>query len=213
MNLDSTIYWILFSVALVMVALWEMAHPWRGVSGQLVRRWRNHAALLFGSTAMLALIFRGTAALVAVAAQSNRFGLMRLTALPLAARIVLGILLLDLFGYFTHRLFHAVPSLWRVHQVHHSDAELDLSTGIRHHPFENLISHALSLGAIVVLAPPVGAVVALQALGVVQIFFSHANVNFPPGIERLLRLVLVTPEMHRVHHSDEMRDQNANLGE
>jgi len=213
MNLDPKIYWILFSLALVVAALWEMARPWRGVSLQLVRRWRNHAVLLFGSTAILALIFRGSAALVAVAAQNNRFGLLKVTALPLPARIVLGILLLDLFGYAMHRLYHAVPVLWRVHQVHHSDAEVDLSTGIRHHPFENLITHAFTLGAIVLLAPPAAAVVVLQALGVCQIFFSHANANMPRRTERLLRLIFVTPEMHRIHHSDEMRDQNANLGE
>ncbi len=213
MNLDPKIYWILFSLALVVAALWEMARPWRGVSQQLVRRWRNHAVLLFGSTAILTLIFRGTAVLVAVAAQNNRYGLLKLTALPLPVRIVLGILLLDLFGYATHRLYHAVPVLWRVHQVHHSDAEMDLSTGIRHHPLENLISHAFSLGAIVLLAPPAAAVIALQAMGVLQIFFSHANANLPRRVESALRLVFVTPEMHRVHHSDEMRDQNANLGE
>jgi len=213
MNLDATVYWTLFSAALVGVALWEMSNPWRSVSRQLMRRWGNHGALLLVYGAFLALVFRGSSVLVALAVQHSRFGLLNLIPLPLAARVMLGILLLDLFRYAEHRVLHSIPVLWRVHQVHHSDAEIDLSTGIRHHPLENLIAQVFSLATIVLLAPPASAVLALQAIGVVQAFFSHANANFPPTLERLLRFVLITPEMHRVHHSDEMRDQQANLGE
>ncbi len=213
MNLDAKVYWTLFSVALAGVALWEAVRPWRTVSTQLVRRWRNHGALLLIYGAFLAVAFRGSSVLVALAVQHSRFGLLNLTPLPLAARLILGILLLDFFRYVEHRLFHSVPALWRVHQVHHSDADIDLSTGVRHHPFENLISQVFSFATILLLAPPAAAVLTLEVIGVVHVFFSHANANFPPRLERLLRLILITPEMHRIHHSDEIRDQNANLGE
>jgi len=213
MNLEPTMYWMLFSAALVGVALWEVASPWRTVSSQLVRRWRNHGALLLLYGIFLALVSRLSAILLALAVQHSRFGLLNLIPLSLAARVILGILLLDLFRYLEHLAYHWVPVLWRVHQVHHSDADIDLSTGVRHHPFESLISQLLAYAAIVLVAPPAAAVLALQVIGVVHVFFSHANANFPPRLERLLRLVLITPEMHRVHHSDEMSDQNANLGD
>jgi sterol desaturase/sphingolipid hydroxylase (fatty acid hydroxylase superfamily) len=213
MNLDAKVYWTLFSAALAAVALWEVARPWRAVSGLLVRRWRNHGVLLLIYGAFLAVAFRGSSVLVALAVQHSRFGLLNLVPLTLPARVVLGILFLDLFRYLEHRLFHSVPLLWRVHQVHHSDADIDLSTGVRHHPFENMLSLAFSFATIVLLAPPTAAVLTLEIISVVHVFFSHANANFPPRFEGLLRLVLITPEMHRIHHSDEMRDQNANLGE
>ena len=213
MNLDPKVYWTLFSVALAAVALWEVARPWRAVSGLLVRRWRNHGVLLLIYGAFLALAFRGSSVLVALAVQHSRFGLLNMIPLTLPVRVVLGILFLDLFRYLEHRLLHSVPLLWRIHQVHHSDADIDLSTGVRHHPFENLLSLVFSFATIVLLAPPAAAVLTLEVIGVVHVFFSHANANFPPRLERLLRLVLITPEMHRIHHSDEIRDQNANLGE
>ncbi len=213
MNLDAKIYWIIFSAALAGVALWEAACPWRTVSTQLVRRWRNHGVLLLVYGAFLAIVFRGSSVFVALAVQHNRFGLLNITPLPLAARVILGILLLDLFRYVEHRVFHSIPLLWRVHQVHHSDGDIDLSTGVRHHPFENLVSLVFSFGTIALLAPPAAAVLTLQAIGVLHVFFSHANADVPPRFEKLLRLLLITPEMHRIHHSDEMRDQNANLGE
>jgi sterol desaturase/sphingolipid hydroxylase (fatty acid hydroxylase superfamily) len=213
MNLDPKVYWMLFSVALAGVALWEMLRPWRSVSEQLARRWSNHGALLLIYTAFLAAVFRGGSVLVAFAVQHNRFGLLNIIPLALPARLILGILLLDFSRYVAHWLFHAVPLLWRVHQVHHSDPDIDLSTGVRHHPFENIVAQVFSFATIVLVAPPAAAVVTLEAIGAVHVFFSHANANFPARLERLLRLVLITPEMHRIHHSEEMRDQNANLGE
>ena len=213
MDLDPKVYWTLFSVALAGVALWESARPWRPLSPELVRRWRNHGALVLIYGAFLAVVFRGSSVLVALAVQHSRFGLFNLLPLTLPARIALGILFLDFFRYLEHWLLHSVPLLWRVHQVHHSDADIDLSTGVRHHPFENLLGLVFSVAIILLLAPPAAAVLTLELVGVVHVFFSHANANFPPRWERLLRLVLITPEMHRIHHSDEVRDQNANLGE
>lgn len=213
MNLDPKVYWMLFSVALAGVALWEMLRPWRVVSAQLIRRWLNHGALLLIYETFLAVVFRDGSVLVALAAQHSRFGLLNILPLTPAARLILAILLLDCSRYVAHRLFHAVPLLWRVHQVHHSDLEFDLSTGVRHHPFENIVAQVFSFATIVLVAPPAAAVVTLEAIGAVHVFFTHANANFPARLERLLRLVLITPEMHRIHHSEEMRDQQANLGE
>jgi len=210
---EANVYWGLFSLALLAIALWEFFGAWRPVSKQLVRRWTNHAVLLIVSTLLAGLLFRTTAVYVAIAVSGSRFGLLNHSSAPLLVRTIAGILILDLFQYGMHRLYHAVPALWRIHRVHHSDPELDLSTGLRHHPLEALLQQASLLAFVALLAPPAVSVFAIELLGLFQDFFTHANANLPTWVEKPLRAVLITPEMHRIHHADEMRDQNANLGE
>jgi len=159
------------------------------------------------------LIYRASTVAVAVAVVNSKFGLLNRPSLPLAARWILGFVLLDLLRYGLHRAFHSVPLLWRVHQVHHSDPDVDLSTGLRNHPLEAIVVQGVFCLAIAVLAPPASAVLAMEFIGILQAFFSHANANLPVWMERLLGMLVVTPRMHRVHHSEEMREQNANLGE
>jgi sterol desaturase/sphingolipid hydroxylase (fatty acid hydroxylase superfamily) len=212
-NLEANAYWILFAAALLGIALWEMSSPWRTASPQLARRWRNHASLMAASAAITALIFRAGLVAVAAASANNRFGLLNRPWIPFALRCALALLLLDLLAYALHHVFHSVHLLWKVHQVHHSDHDLDLSTGVRHHPLESIAMQAATAAVIVILAAPPAAVFAVQLLGMLSSFFTHANASLPRWIERPLRMVLVTPEMHRVHHSDEVRDQRANLGE
>jgi len=211
-HFEANVYWGLFSAALLGIALWEMLRPWRGVSKHLVRRWRNHAALFFGSIIFIAGIFRTGAILIAVAVSNNHFGLFHWVPVPFFARAILAVLLLDLLQYGIHRASHAVPVLWRLHSVHHSDPDLDLSTGFRHHPFETLIVQAVYFAVIALLAPPVVSVFAVELLGLFQDFFTHANANLPQPLEKIVRAFLITPEMHRVHHSDAIGEQSANLG-
>lgn len=212
-RIEANAYWTLFTVALVAVAVWEMVRPWRSVSGQLVRRWRNHALLVVAASALGMLVYRGSLVMVAVTFNHSKYGLLNKPWLPLALRCIIAFVLLDLLAYAVHRAFHAVPLLWRVHQVHHSDPDLDLSTGFRNHPLEALILQSAYLGAIVLLAPPPVAVLAVQLAAILSAFFTHANATLPSWVDRPLRLVLVTPEMHRVHHSDQVSEQTANFAE
>ncbi len=211
--IEAQTYWAIFAVMILAVALWEMLRPWRAVSEKLVRRWRNHAGLLAIYTGISLLLYRGSAVALAVAAEHNRFGILNRPWLPLAVRCILAFLLLDLLRYGLHRALHSVPLLWRAHQVHHSDPDLDLSTGFRNHPLEGLFVHAIYYPAIALFAAPPVAVLAVELAGVVQEFVSHANASLPVWIEKPLRRIFVTPEMHRVHHSDEISEQNANLGD
>src|SRR5262249_41703854 len=143
----------------------------------------------------------------------NRFGLLNRDWIPFPIRVVAAILLIDLMRYGLHWVEHAVPMLWRVHQVHHSDTDFDLSTGLRAHPLERLISFVSYQLVIVLLAPPPIAVLISEALSVGQTFLSHANASLPEWIDRPLRALFITPNMHRVHHSVEIPEQNTNFGD
>jgi sterol desaturase/sphingolipid hydroxylase (fatty acid hydroxylase superfamily) len=212
-GIEANAYWILFSAALLGVALWEMARPWRTVSKRLARRWCNHALMMCVSIGTATLLFRASTVVVAVAVANSRFGLLNKPWLPLAVRLILGFVLIDLLRYALHRTFHSFPLLWRLHQVHHSDSDFDLSTGLRNHPLEVLVAHGGLCVAIAILAPPPAAVLAMELVAIAQAFFTHANASLPAWIERPFGMIFVTPQMHRVHHSEEMREQNANLGE
>jgi sterol desaturase/sphingolipid hydroxylase (fatty acid hydroxylase superfamily) len=212
-GIEANLYWILFAAALLGVALWEILRPWRRVSAQLTRRWSSHALMMCVSSGASLLIYRASLVIVAISVSNSRFGLLDRPWLPLALRWLLGFVLLDLSRYGLHRAFHSVPMLWRVHQVHHSDPDFDLSTGIRNHPLETLAAQGALWAVIAILAPPPGAVLAMELVAIVQAFFTHANANLPAWIERPIGMLFVTPQMHRVHHSEEMREQNANLGE
>jgi sterol desaturase/sphingolipid hydroxylase (fatty acid hydroxylase superfamily) len=127
-------------------------------------------------------------------------------------RFAVGFAVLDLAAYFSHRAFHAVSPLWRIHRVHHSETDLDLTTGLRFHPGEALLVQGLFLGVIAVLGIPPGAVALAALVVIVQDLFTHANIMIPKALDRALRVLIVTPGMHRVHHSDSVPEQNANFG-
>lgn len=212
-NFESTAYWALFAGVVVAVSFWEMWRPWRKVSDHLGRRWTNHALLLVAFSAIMMLVYRGSAVATAVSFEHSGWGVFNRGWAPWWVRCALAFFLLDLIKYTLHRVLHAVPALWKVHQVHHSDADLDLSTGLRSHPVERFIGLVVYLGSIALLAPPAWAVLANELVSLVQSFLTHANVSMPVWLERPLRAVWITPEMHRVHHSDEIAEQNANLGD
>ncbi len=158
-------------------------------------------------------LFRGGPVALAATVAGSRFGLLNRSWLPFPISCVLAILAIDLVKYAVHRGYHAVPFLWRWHQVHHSDPDFDLSTGTRAHPMEIVLSQAANLAAIAVLAPPVVAVLIAELTSLVCSFFGHANASLPARIEKPVRRILVTPDMHRIHHSEEMTEQFKNLGD
>ena len=192
-GIEANAYWILFSAAILGFALWEMAQPWRTASKQLARRWRNHALLMFVSSGAATLLFRASVVMVAVAVANSRFGLLNKPWMPPAVRFILGFVLIDLLRYALHRALHSYSLLWRVHQVHHSDSDFDLSTGLRNHPLEVLGAHGALCVMIAIFAPPPAAVLAMELVAIVQAFFTHANANLPAWIERPFGMIFVTP--------------------
>jgi sterol desaturase/sphingolipid hydroxylase (fatty acid hydroxylase superfamily) len=149
---------------------------------------------------------------MAILAEERAWGLLNNVALPEGMAVVAGVILLDCSIYFQHVLFHAIPVLWRLHMVHHADLDFDVTTGLRFHPIEMLLSVGIKVISVVVLGPPVLAVLIFEVLLNATAMFNHGNVRLHPGVDRYLRWILVTPDMHRVHHSVIRVETNSNYG-
>ena len=210
---ESYAYWATFTVAFLGVSAWESVRPKGTLSASAALRWRNHGLILMVASLSSMVLLRSTPVVAAIAVQRSQHGLTWLEHLPPSASFVLAILLLDLIKYTTHRLLHSTGLLWRVHQVHHSDPDFEVSTGLRAHPIETILTQGSALLAILALRLPPGAVLAAELMSCVQSCFQHANASLPPALERALRPWLVTPDLHRIHHSMEEVDQRRNLGE
>ena len=199
------------AVALVVGAL-ERGFPRRKPTRSRVRRW----GLNFSLAAVNAVLPRFFPALlpvsVAMAAGAGGWGLLPAAGLTGPAAFVVAIVFLDLTVYFQHLMFHAVPVLWRLHMVHHVDKDIDMSTGVRFHPVEILISAGVKSAMAAVLGPPVGAVVAFEVILNAAAVFNHGNIRLPANLDAALRWLMVTPDMHRVHHSVFIRETNSNFG-
>jgi sterol desaturase/sphingolipid hydroxylase (fatty acid hydroxylase superfamily) len=209
----SAAYWVLFVAAFLAVAVWESFQPKRALSAPAERRWGRHALLLAVSSVAQKAVFRVSPVVVAVAAANSRFGVFNKPWLPFVVRCGAAVLLLDLVQYGVHRTFHSVSFLWRIHEVHHSDPDYDVSTAGRFHPLEVIAVQGVNLAAVALLAlPPIGVLVS-GLLGLVINFFVHANASLPGWAERLLRSMIITPDLHRIHHSEEIGEQQRNLGQ
>jgi sterol desaturase/sphingolipid hydroxylase (fatty acid hydroxylase superfamily) len=149
---------------------------------------------------------------VAWLAVDRGWGLLNNIGLPFWLSFIGSVVALDLVVYLQHVLFHAVPGFWRLHMVHHADLDFDVTTGNRFHPIEILLSMLVKASAVVVLGPPVAAVLAFEVLLNATSMFNHGNVRIPTGLDRALRLLVVTPDMHRVHHSVVPIETNSNFG-
>jgi sterol desaturase/sphingolipid hydroxylase (fatty acid hydroxylase superfamily) len=145
-------------------------------------------------------------------AQKNGWGLLNNVALPYWLGVAAGVIVLDLTIYLQHVVFHALPTLWRIHMMHHSDLDFDVTTGVRFHPLEVIISMGIKMAMVVLLGASALAVLAFEVLLNGTSMFNHGNVRLPGGLDRILRLLVVTPEMHRVHHSVIIRETNSNFG-
>lgn len=212
-RLQTAAYWIVVVIAFLGVAIWESFCAARKLSIPAERRWRNHALVYFAGIITMAALFRTGPMVVAAAVETSRYGLLNRPWIPVPARWVFAVLLLDLVRYASHRAFHAVGFLWRVHQVHHSDPDVDVSTGFRTHPLEQLLTRGAYLGAVAGFAAPVSAVLMLELCSAFQTFFSHANAHLPQWLDRVIRTFWVTPDMHRIHHSQEVLEEQSNFGE
>jgi sterol desaturase/sphingolipid hydroxylase (fatty acid hydroxylase superfamily) len=201
-----------FAVIFMAMAFWELLAPRRSqVIGRL-RRWPNNLGIVVLDTLLVRLAFPTAAVGVALLAESRGWGLFAALSWSPWAAFVAGVVLLDLAIYLQHVLFHAVPVLWRLHRMHHTDLEFDVTTGARFHPIEILLSMAIKLGVVAALGVPAAAVLVFEVLLNATSMFNHCNVRIPRKLDKFLRWIVVTPEMHRVHHSIAPRETNSNFG-
>lgn len=201
-----------FLGVLVVMATWELAAPRRRQDIPRILRWTNNLALVVVDTVILRLTFPILAVGLALMAEARGWGLFNALDLPLWLAVLLSILLLDLAIYLQHVLFHAVPGLWRLHRMHHADLEFDVTTGLRFHPVEIVLSMVIKLAVVAALGAPAVAVLLFEVLLNATALFNHANIRLPGGLDRVLRWVVVTPDMHRVHHSVIQAETNSNFG-
>jgi len=200
-----------FGVFAVM-AFWETVAPCRTLTVSKIIRWANNLGLVFLNSIVLRLLFPAAAVGVAALAAQHGWGLLNYYDIPLLAGAIISVIAMDLVIYLQHVMVHAIPAFWRLHRVHHADVDYDVTTGARFHPIEIILSMLIKSATIMVLGPPVVAVVVFEVLLNATAMFNHSNVNLPAGLDRLLRWLLVTPDMHRVHHSVEDDEANSNFG-
>jgi sterol desaturase/sphingolipid hydroxylase (fatty acid hydroxylase superfamily) len=194
------------------VALWEVVAPRRALTVSKALRWASNLGLVVLNTVVLRLLFPLAAVGVAAFAAENGWGLLNHFQVPFWVAVPLAVITMDLVIWLQHVMVHAVPALWRLHRVHHADLDYDLTTGARFHPLEIILSMLIKFATIVVLGPPILAVVIFEVLLNATAMFNHGNIRLPAAVDRVLRWVLVTPDMHRVHHSIEDDETNSNFG-
>jgi sterol desaturase/sphingolipid hydroxylase (fatty acid hydroxylase superfamily) len=202
------VFLIVFSILLA----WEMLLPRRALSVSKSYRWINNLSLILLNTLLLRLLFPATLVGVALVGQERGWGVMNLVELPVGLVVVFSVVLLDFVIWAQHLIFHKVPVLWRLHRMHHADLDFDITTGLRFHPLEIVVSMLVKVGAIILLGAPPIAVLAFEILLNSSAIFNHGNVRLSLIWDKWLRFVIVTPDMHRVHHSWRRTEMNSNFG-
>ena len=200
-----------FGVFAIM-AIWEILAPTRALTVSKAVRWANNLGLVFFNSFILRLLFPAAAVGMAAFAAENAWGLLNYYSLPAIVAVAISVIAMDFVIYLQHVMVHAVPVLWRLHRVHHADLDYDVTTGARFHTFEIILSMLIKFATIIVLGPPVVAVVIFEVVLNATAMFNHGNVSLPKGLDRVLRWFVVTPDMHRVHHSVEDDEANSNFG-
>src|SRR4029450_12380868 len=201
-----------FGSVLAAMAIWELLGPRRKQAIGRLTRSPNNLGVVAGDTLLVRLVIPTTAVGLALVAQTHAWGLFNTVTVPALLAVVCSVILLDLAIYFQHVLFHAVPALWRLHRMHHADLEFDVSTGLRFHPIEILLSMGIKFTVVAALGGPAVVVLIFEVVLNATSIFNHGNVRIPTGLDRMLRWIVVTPEMHRVHHSILSRETNSNFG-
>ena len=212
MKYEPAIRFGFFFGILALMLLWEAIAPRRQCSVPRLMRWLSNVGLLLLGTMVLRAVFPLAAVGVAAIAQDRNWGLLHLISLAPWQTVLLSIVALDFTVYLQHVLFHALPTLWRLHQVHHTDLDFDATTGVRFHPLEILLSMVIKIAVVWALGTPAIAVLIFEVLLNATSLFNHGNVRLPVQLDRLLRWFVVTPDMHRVHHSMLPQETNRNFG-
>ncbi|AEB28228.1 sterol desaturase family protein [Francisella hispaniensis] len=201
-----------FLLILFIVSLWELLAPVREQKISKQTRWINNLLLAFLNTLLLRLIFPTVAVGVAVFCQYYNLGLLNVVAIPMWLKILIAFLALDFTIYLQHVLFHYLPLLWRFHKIHHIDLDYDVTTGLRFHPVEIVLSMMIKFMAVFLVGAPVLAVIIFEIVLNGTSLFNHGNIRLPRYFDKFLRLFMVTPDTHRVHHSTILKETNSNFG-
>ena len=194
------------------MVVWEFVTPRRGRSVSRWVRWPSNLGIVAFNTLVLRFLVPMAAVGLAVLSEERGWGLLNAFSMPSLLAIVLSVVLLDLAIYLQHVMFHAVPALWRLHRMHQADLDFDFTTGARFHPVEILLSMGIKLSVVAALGPPAVAVLIFEVLLNATSMFNHGNVRIAPKADGVLRCFVVTPDMHRVHHSILPRETNSNFG-
>ncbi|MCK5621575.1 MAG: sterol desaturase family protein [Alphaproteobacteria bacterium] len=209
---ERTIRLSIFLGVFAVMAAWEALAPRRARSHGRLRRWPSNIGIVVLNTVILRIVFPVAAIEFAASVHGGGLGLMGIFGLPGWVEFLIAIAILDLAIYLQHMLFHAAPLLWRLHRMHHQDLDFDVTTGARFHPVEILLSMGIKFMVIAALGPSAAAVLVFEALLNGMAMFNHANAKIPLGLDAILRKIVVTPDMHRVHHSILPNETNSNFG-
>ncbi len=209
---DDILRALCFTAVFAAMAIAELAAPRRRLTVNKPRRWLSNLGLVAINTLLVRLASPVSVIGVALYAESRGWGLLNYLDVSRWSAVVVAVIVLDFVIYLQHVLFHALPFLWRLHRVHHADLDVDVTTGVRFHPLEMAISFGIKLSAVVLLGAPALAVLIFEIALNATSLFNHANLKLPTSFEFMLRLLLVTPDMHRIHHSADARETNTNFG-
>jgi sterol desaturase/sphingolipid hydroxylase (fatty acid hydroxylase superfamily) len=212
MDVEILIRTAAFALVFAAMALWEIAAPRRILAAGRMPRWPSNLGILIVDALAVRILIPTAAVGAALFAAGRGWGLLHLAGLRLSIAALVGFLVLDLVIYGQHVVFHKVPVLWRLHRMHHADLDIDVTTGVRFHPFEILISMLIKIATVITFGIPVVAVLLFEVVLNATSMFNHANVSMPAGLDRVLRWLLVTPDMHRVHHSILRAETDSNFG-
>jgi len=203
---------VAFAGVIGAMASWEHWAPRRQLAVRRSSRWPGNFGVLAIDIILVRIIFPTAAVGAALVCEVQGWGLFNAVAIPFAVAVLVSVILLDLAIYLQHALFHAVPALWRLHRMHHADLDIDVTTGVRFHPVEILLSLLIKFAVIALLGAPALAVLIFEVLLNATSMFNHSNVRMPAPVDRIVRLLVVTPDMHRVHHSIVRTETNSNFG-
>ena len=212
LNHELTIRLSAFLGIFAIMAIWEVYAPRRQRLFTRLQRWTSNLGIVVLNTLILRLLFPTAAIGMAAYANTQNWGLLNNLDILDWLKVLIAFILLDLVIYLQHVMVHAVPALWRLHRVHHADPDYDLTTGARFHPIEIVLSMVIKIATIAALGPPVVAVIIFEVVLNGMAMFNHGNVKLPKLLDNILRWLLVTPDMHRVHHSVEAQETNSNFG-
>jgi sterol desaturase/sphingolipid hydroxylase (fatty acid hydroxylase superfamily) len=209
---QALIYAACYFGTMIIIASWEGIRPLRGYSQPMGLRWFSHFSLTLINSLLIRALFPFSVIMLATKAEEAGFGLLHAAALPQAVASIVALLLMDLGTWCRHWLLHRVPMLWRVHSAHHSDPDFDFTTGLRFHPLEACFTFIADVAVIALLGAPPVAVTIYLMIQAVQASFTHGNLRLPTTLDNPLRWLIITPELHRIHHSARVTETNSNYG-